>query len=265
MLFPMQFLVGFLVHGRYPNLRRTTNLNYTWRGLTIDFQVWQPRYHRYTQSCFKLFPNYFILCCYVKYHQMYNYYWITFHNKPDSCYNGVVIILSNNRSWWAFTLLPDHVPMSSPLKIIVIVTVILLLPQNDSTIWLYASYIKLLNGTFDIFSYTYICMYIYSNFKLPSSILSMNCMVTRAIHLEKLNSLETDSFLNGFRRFIARRGMPETIFCDNGTSFVGGENELKRAMQELQSDKVQHFTAKNGIDWHFIPPCAPHRVGLGNA
>ena len=87
------------------------------------------------------------------------------------------------------------------------------------------------------------------------------CMVTRAIHLEKLNSLETDSFLNGFRRFIARRGMPETIFCDNGTSFVGGENELKRAMQELQSDKVQHFTAKNGIDWRFIPPCAPHMGG----
>ena len=40
--------------------------------------------------------------------------------------------------------------------------------------------------------------------------------------------------------------------------FVGGENELKRAMQGLQSDRVQHFTAKNGIDWRFIPPCAPH-------
>ena len=55
--------------------------------------------------------------------------------------------------------------------------------------------------------------------------------------------------------------MRETIFCDNGTSFVGGENELKRAMQELQSDKVQHFTAKNGIDWRFIPPCAPPMCG----
>ena len=32
-------------------------------------------------------------------------------------------------------------------------------------------------------------------------------------------------------------------------------------MQELQSDKVQHFTAESGIDWRFIPPCAPHMCG----
>ena len=77
-------------------------------------------------------------------------------------------------------------------------------------------------------------------------------MVTRVIHREKLNSLETDSFLNGFRRFIARRRMPETIFCDNGTSFDGGENDLKWSMQELQSNKEQNFTAADCIAWRFI-------------
>ena len=34
------------------------------------------------------------------------------------------------------------------------------------------------------------------------------CFGCRAVHIEKLDSMDTDSFLNGFRRFIARRGRP---------------------------------------------------------
>ena len=52
------------------------------------------------------------------------------------------------------------------------------------------------------------------------------CMNMRAVHIEKLNSLETDSFINGFRRFMARRGTPVKVWSDNGTNFVGGNPEL---------------------------------------
>ena len=35
------------------------------------------------------------------------------------------------------------------------------------------------------------------------------CLNTRAIHIEKLEDMSTDSFINGLRRFICGRGKPE--------------------------------------------------------
>ena len=42
------------------------------------------------------------------------------------------------------------------------------------------------------------------------------CLSVRAIHLEVAHSLDTDSFFNAMRRFIARRGQPEEVRSDNG-------------------------------------------------
>ena len=42
--------------------------------------------------------------------------------------------------------------------------------------------------------------------------------------LGRLAGLDTESFINGLRRFVARRGNPKVIFCDNGTNFVGTRN-----------------------------------------
>ena len=53
------------------------------------------------------------------------------------------------------------------------------------------------------------------------------CLTMRAIHIEKLDSLEADSFINGLMRFCARRGIPEKVRSDNGTNFVAGERELR--------------------------------------
>ena len=89
------------------------------------------------------------------------------------------------------------------------------------------------------------------------------CMTTRAVHVEKLNSLDADSFINAFRRFIARRGIPEGVFSDNGTNLVAGEKELRHAFEEiLASPKLNAYSVTKGIEWRFIPPASPHMGGV---
>ena len=42
------------------------------------------------------------------------------------------------------------------------------------------------------------------------------CLAIRAVHIEVGNNLDTDSFVNALRRFVARRGQPDEIRSDNG-------------------------------------------------
>lgn len=89
------------------------------------------------------------------------------------------------------------------------------------------------------------------------------CLTMRAIHIEKLDSLEADSFINGFMRFCARRGVPEKVRSDNGTNFVAGERELREAMQSWKDDgKVKAHLLQKEIKWEFNPPAASHMGGI---
>ena len=49
------------------------------------------------------------------------------------------------------------------------------------------------------------------------------CLMSRAIHLEVADTLDTSSFINAVRRFIAIRGPIRQLRCDRGTNFVGGQ------------------------------------------
>ncbi|KAJ8017149.1 hypothetical protein DPEC_G00014760 [Dallia pectoralis] len=49
------------------------------------------------------------------------------------------------------------------------------------------------------------------------------CLMTRAVHLDLLTSIDADSFLMALRRFIARRGTPAELLSDQGTNFRGAE------------------------------------------
>ncbi|XP_075156671.1 uncharacterized protein LOC142229953 [Haematobia irritans] len=52
------------------------------------------------------------------------------------------------------------------------------------------------------------------------------CFSTRSVHLETCSDLSTDAFLAAFSRFVGRRGLPKTIFSDNGRNFVGANRKL---------------------------------------
>ena len=53
------------------------------------------------------------------------------------------------------------------------------------------------------------------------------CLTIRAIHIEIIHSMDTDSSINALRRFIARRGRPNEIRCENGTNLKAGESKLR--------------------------------------
>ncbi|KAL0153282.1 hypothetical protein M9458_051409 [Cirrhinus mrigala] len=86
------------------------------------------------------------------------------------------------------------------------------------------------------------------------------CLTTRAIHLDLLPSMSTDSFLMALRRFIARRGTPRELWSDQGTNFRGGQRELREAYAALLPD-IQSQLACQQIHFHFNPPSAPHFGG----
>ena len=88
------------------------------------------------------------------------------------------------------------------------------------------------------------------------------CMTTRAVHIEKLDTLDSDSFINALRRFTSRRGTPHSIYCDNGTNIVGGHNELKRALKSVVREPIESFCLKSDIIWTFNPPHASHMGGV---
>jgi len=56
-------------------------------------------------------------------------------------------------------------------------------------------------------------------------ILLLTCAVTRAIHLELVNSLTVEDCILALRRFIARRGLPVTFWSDNAKTSLQPNND----------------------------------------
>jgi hypothetical protein len=86
-------------------------------------------------------------------------------------------------------------------------------------------------------------------------------MATGATHLEAVTSLSTAAFITAFDRFTSRRGLARDIFSDNGTNFVGANNELHRILKEIEREIGEKLQEKS-IRWHFTTPLAPHAGGI---
>ena len=87
-------------------------------------------------------------------------------------------------------------------------------------------------------------------------------MVTQAVHLETCPDLNTDTFLNAFRRFCSRRCQPQLLYSDNGKTFVGASEELKKTVKALDNDRIYKALAVANTTWKFNPPYGPHFGGV---
>lgn len=88
------------------------------------------------------------------------------------------------------------------------------------------------------------------------------CLSIRAVHIEIASSLDTDSFINALRRFIARRGQVSELRSDNGTNFVGAERELKEAIRNWNLAQIHDTLLQKEIKWVFNPPSGSHHGGV---
>jgi len=89
------------------------------------------------------------------------------------------------------------------------------------------------------------------------------CMSVKAVHLELVSDLTSEAFLAAFNRFVARRGLPSSVYSDCGTNFVGASKKL---FDLVNNPKIQEqLSSKFVCEWHFNPPSAPHFGGLWEA
>lgn len=100
-------------------------------------------------------------------------------------------------------------------------------------------------------------LYVKERKNLKKSYIALfTCSTTRAIHLELCSDMSTDRFLQALERFAGRRGLPNTIYSDNATTFQATNKELKELWSVLAATQTQHYFAQQGIVWKFIVPRA---------
>ncbi|XP_064479234.1 uncharacterized protein LOC135392454 [Ornithodoros turicata] len=85
-----------------------------------------------------------------------------------------------------------------------------------------------------------------------SYIALFTCATTRAVHLELVSGLTARSFLLAFRRFIARRGLPTTVYSDNALTFKKRSREIQKLQSIVGKNEVQDYFANHRIKWRFI-------------
>ncbi|KAL7825869.1 hypothetical protein SRHO_G00336070 [Serrasalmus rhombeus] len=87
------------------------------------------------------------------------------------------------------------------------------------------------------------------------------CMC-RAVHLEVAHTMDTDSCVNAFRRFITRRGEVKELRSDNGTNLISAEKEFREALKSWNIEQIERSLIQKGVKWTFNPPAGAHHGGI---
>ena len=93
-----------------------------------------------------------------------------------------------------------------------------------------------------------------------------NCLSTRAVHLEVVQSLDTSAFIQALRRFCNRRVVrPKVMYSDNGGNFVMANKEINEGIRLWNTKCFQDVLLKEEVEWRFNPPLASHQGGFYEA
>ena len=98
------------------------------------------------------------------------------------------------------------------------------------------------------------------------------CASTRMVHFELTNDMTTDEFLQAFKRMYNRRGLCNTMWSDNQSTFKRANKDLQwivetsktkteKIWKKIDTQRVETDLANRGIKWKFITERSPHRGG----
>ena len=80
------------------------------------------------------------------------------------------------------------------------------------------------------------------------------CGSSRAVHVDVVPDLSTETLIRSFKRFICRRGIPKLIVLDNAQVF---KTAAKFLSSLFELPEVQSFLLDHKIEWRFNLELAP--------
>ena len=89
------------------------------------------------------------------------------------------------------------------------------------------------------------------------------CLASRAIHLETSAAMDTSSYINALRRFLAIRGPVRWMRSDRGSNFVGARHEFEAELGKMDFAKVQDAMKGYGCDLVEFKMNPPHASNFG--
>ena len=92
--------------------------------------------------------------------------------------------------------------------------------------------------------------------------LLFTCMASRAVHVEMLDDISTDSFISAFRCLQAIRGPIKSLYSDQGSNFKGAQTELRKAYNELTPTLAKTLADAGQCEFKFNTPTASHMGGV---
>ncbi|XP_038549580.1 uncharacterized protein LOC119883123 [Micropterus salmoides] len=88
--------------------------------------------------------------------------------------------------------------------------------------------------------------------------LLFTCLCSRAVHIETLDDLTTDAFMNALRTFVAIRGPVRQLRCDQGTNFMGARRLFSELLKGIDQERQRAF----GCEFVTNVPSASHMGGV---
>jgi hypothetical protein len=91
--------------------------------------------------------------------------------------------------------------------------------------------------------------------------LLFSCMNSRGVHIELLDDMTSDAFINALRCFISIRGPVRRLFSDRGSNFIGAERQLREELEKMK-DPLKRFLQGKQCEFVFNTPSSSHMGGV---